>query len=194
MASHVKLGQSRHVAGRSVFQQTSPSKQLGFISLCLTLTCKDYTLSNQKIKFPSAIYYFHLNIYTGLLVVVVYYRQTVSMGRTKSQSRSSSSSSTRSVPYDMNIPENKTIAQLKVELSHRGIEFPSNAKKSQLLRLWKTYIMKTTSRPIPGQITEPAPLRHDTLPEVPPEARDLLVTSQEEASQNSPLDGSKHGD
>ena len=116
------------------------------------------------------------------------------MGRTKSQSRSSSSSSTRSVPYDMNIPENKTFAQLKVELSRRGIEFPSNAKKSQLLRLWKTYIMKTTSRPIPGQITEPAPLRHDTLPEVPPEARDLLVMSQEEASQNSPRDGSKHGD
>ena len=116
------------------------------------------------------------------------------MGRTKSQSRSSSSSSTRSVPYDMNIPENKTVAQLKVELSRRGIEFPSNAKKSQLLRLWKTYIMKTTSRPIPGQITEPGPIRHDTLPEVPPEARDLLVTSQEEASQDSLRDGSKHGD
>ena len=127
-------------------------------------------------------------------MVIVYYRRTVNMGRTKSQSRSSSSSSTRSVPYDMNIPENKTVARLKVELSSRGIEFPSNAKKSQLLRLWKTYIMKTTSGPIPGQITEPAPLRHDTLPEVPPEARDLLVTSQEEASQNSPRDGSKHGD
>ena len=85
------------------------------------------------------------------------------MGRTKSQSRSSSLSSTRSVPYDMNIPENKRVAQLKVGLSRRGIEFPSNAKKSQLLRLWKTYVMQTTSRPISGRMTEPASLRHDTL-------------------------------
>ena len=98
------------------------------------------------------------------------------------------------MPYDMNVLENKTVAQLKVELSNRGIEFPSNVKKSQLLRLWKTHIMKMTSRPISGQMRGPAPKRHDTLPEVPPQARKLQVTSQKETSQNSPQDGNNHGD
>ena len=54
------------------------------------------------------------------------------MGRTKGKSRSSTASSARSVPYDLDLPENKTVAQLKYELSNRGIEFPKNAKKSQL--------------------------------------------------------------
>ena len=61
------------------------------------------------------------------------------MGRTKGKSRSSTASSARSVPYDLDLPENKTVAQLKYKLSNRGIEFPKNAKKSQLIKLLKNY-------------------------------------------------------
>ena len=67
------------------------------------------------------------------------------MGHTKGKSRSSTSSSARSVPYDLDLPENKTVAQLKYALSNRGIEFPNNAKKSQLIKLVKNYATRVTS-------------------------------------------------
>ena len=87
----------------------------------------------------------------------------------------------------MNIPENKTVAQLKVELTHRGIEFPTNAKKAQLIRLWKTHAMRTTAT------SNSTLVRHDTLPEVPPEVREIPATSEPESSQNPPQDVHKHG-
>ena len=86
------------------------------------------------------------------------------------------------------------MAQLKVELTRRGIEFPTNVKKAQLTRLWKTYAMRTTATTISGRSTEPTLVRHDTLPEVPPETRELPVTSEPESSQNPSQDELKHGD
>ena len=114
-----------------------------YIFISLSLICTDFCLniSNQRIQFWSAILPF-TSKYIGLLVIILYYWQTVNMGRTKSQSQSSSSSSTRSVPYEL--PENKTVAQMKVELSFRGIEFPSNVS---LNFLDSGKRMKTTSRP-----------------------------------------------
>ena len=80
------------------------------------------------------------------------------MGRTKGNSRSSSStsSSARSFPYGLDLPENKTVAQLKYELSNRGIEFPNNTKKSQLIKLVKNYATRMT-RPVqtPDNGSEP---------------------------------------
>ena len=109
------------------------------------------------------------------------------MGLAKGKSRSSTSSSTRSVPYDLDLPENKTVAQLKYELSNRGIEFPDNAKKSQLIKLVKNYATRMT-RPV----QTPDKIRHDTLQEVNPE----VDTSEQEPSHESrgQPDVSKHGD
>ena len=64
------------------------------------------------------------------------------MGRTRSTSRSVSS--TRSVPYDLDLPENKTVSQLKDGLTNRGMDFPANARKTQLIKLWKNYVIKMT--------------------------------------------------
>ena len=57
------------------------------------------------------------------------------MGRTKGKSQSSTSNFVRSVPYDLDLPRNKTIAKQKYEVSNRGIEFPNYAKKSQLIKI-----------------------------------------------------------
>ena len=39
--------------------------------------------------------------------------------------------------YDLDLPENKTVSQLKDGLTKRGIDFPANARKTQLTKLWK---------------------------------------------------------
>ena len=61
-------------------------------------------------------------------------------------SRSSSGNSTRSVPYDynLNLPENKTVAQLKQDLTDRGVDIPKQAKKVHLIKLWKESQSATT--------------------------------------------------
>ena len=46
-------------------------------------------------------------------------------------------SKTRSVPYDLTRPENKTVSQLKDELDCKGIDYPRYARKSQLITLYK---------------------------------------------------------
>ena len=61
--------------------------------------------------------------------------------------------STRSVPYDLDLPENKTVSQLKDGLTKRGIDFPANARKTQLIKLWKNYVMTMTG-PDPVHIPE----------------------------------------
>ena len=55
----------------------------------------------------------------------------------KSSRRSNEITSTRSVPYDLTRPENKTVSQLKNELEDKGIDYPRYARKSQLISLWK---------------------------------------------------------
>ena len=111
------------------------------------------------------------------------------MGRTRSSSRSVSS--TRSVPYDL--PENKTVSQLKDGLTKRGIDFPANARKTQLIKLWKNYIIRMTGPVhIPETDSSSHPSRHDTLPDV----NAIRVTSPSGPSQDSPdrQDTHKHGD
>ena len=39
------------------------------------------------------------------------------------------------VSYDLDLPENKTVSQLKDGLTKRGIDFPANARKTQLIKL-----------------------------------------------------------
>ena len=53
------------------------------------------------------------------------------------RSSGSGVSATRSVPYDLSRPENKTVSQLKDELDSKGIDYPRYARKSQLISLWK---------------------------------------------------------
>ena len=113
------------------------------------------------------------------------------MGRTRSSSRSVSS--TRSVPYDLDLPENKTVSQLKDGLTKRGIDFPANARKTQLIKLWKNYIIRMTGPVhIPETDSLSHPSRHDTLPDV----NAIRVTSPSGPSQDSPdrQDTHKHGD
>ena len=52
--------------------------------------------------------------------------------------------SSRSVPYDLQLPENKTVKQLKADLTNRGITCPVSAKKSSLIKLWKQNLDATT--------------------------------------------------
>ena len=54
----------------------------------------------------------------------------------KSTRRSDEVTSTRSVPYDLTRPENKTVSQLKNELECKGIDYPRYTRKSQLISLW----------------------------------------------------------
>ena len=111
------------------------------------------------------------------------------MSRTKGKSQSSTSNCARSVPYDLDLPGNKTIAKQKYEISNRGIEFPNYAKKSQLIKISKELCHQNdkASKNL-GNI------RHDTLPEVNPEVE--LDMSEQEPSQESrgQPDVSKHGD
>ena len=44
---------------------------------------------------------------------------------------------TRSAPFDLTRPENKTVSQLKDELDSKGIDYRRYSKKSQLIALWK---------------------------------------------------------
>ena len=64
------------------------------------------------------------------------------MGHTRSTSRSVSS--TWFVPYDLDLPENKTVSQLKDGFTKRGINFLANAKKPQLFKLWKNNVIRMT--------------------------------------------------
>ena len=57
--------------------------------------------------------------------------------RRSKRSSGSDVSSTRSVPYDLTRPENKTVSQLKDELDSKGIDYPRYARKSQLITLCK---------------------------------------------------------
>ena len=113
------------------------------------------------------------------------------MGRTRSTS--CLVSSTRSVPYDLDLPENKTVAQLKDGLTKRGIDFPANARKSQLIKLWKNYVMRMTG-PVhnPEIDSSTHSNRHDTLPDV----NAVRVTSPSGPSQDTPHQQEvlKHGD
>ena len=57
--------------------------------------------------------------------------------RRSKRSSGSDVNSTRSVPYDLTRPENKTVSQLKDELDSKGIDYPRYARKSQLITLCK---------------------------------------------------------
>ena len=113
------------------------------------------------------------------------------MGRTRSTSRSVSS--TWSVPYDLDLPENKTVAQLKDGLTKRGIDFPAYARKSQLIKLWKNYVMRMTG-PVhnPEIDSSTHSIRYDTLPDV----NAVHMTSPSGPSQDTPdqQEVLKHGD
>ena len=93
--------------------------------------------------------------------------------RTK-QRRSSSSTSTRSTPYDLDLPENKTVQQLKKDLNIRGVEFPTQAKKSQLIGIWKKYLATTVTvtNMADSEMSDRATPNFPSMPHVP-------VTSQE---------------
>ena len=71
--------------------------------------------------------------------------------------RSSAGNSTRSVPYeyDPNLPENKTVAQLKLDLADRGINIPKQVKKAQLIKLWKESATKVTRRSRQSALRQP---------------------------------------
>ena len=93
--------------------------------------------------------------------------------RTK-QRRSSSSTSTRSTPYDLDLPENKTVQQLKKDLNIRGVEFPTQAKKSQLIGIWKKYLATTVTvtNMADSEMSDRATPNFPSMPQVP-------LTSQE---------------
>ena len=56
------------------------------------------------------------------------------MGKTK---RGKSNNGTRQEPYDLSMPENWTIKQLRTALETKGISFTKSEKKSQLIKLLK---------------------------------------------------------
>ena len=88
--------------------------------------------------------------------------------------------------YDLDLPENKskTVSQLKDGLTKRGIDFLANARKTQLIKLWKNYVMTMTG-PDPVDIPEIDSCthsnRHDTLPDV----NAICVTSIGRESRNA---------
>ena len=88
--------------------------------------------------------------------------------------------SSRSVPYDLQLPENKTVKQLKADLTNRGITFPVSAKKSSLIKLWKQNLDATTmtDTDIQTSLLQEMPVRGHDPQEVP--------TSQE-SEIHSPL-------
>lgn len=45
--------------------------------------------------------------------------------------------SARSVPYDINLPDNWTVAKLKAELANLSVSFPKSAKRAQLIAIFK---------------------------------------------------------
>ena len=55
--------------------------------------------------------------------------------------RSSAGNSNCSVPYeyDPNLPENKSVAQLKLDLADRGIDLPKQEKKDKYPRRFSCY-------------------------------------------------------
>ena len=89
--------------------------------------------------------------------------------------------SSRSVPYDLQLPENKTVKQLKADLTNRGITFPVSAKKSSLIKLWKQNPDATTvtDTDIQTSLLEEMPVRGRDPQEVP--------TSQESEIHNALL-------
>ena len=99
------------------------------------------------------------------------------------------------VSYDLDLPENKSFSQLEDGLTKRGIDFPANARKTQLIKLWKIYVMTMTG-PDPVHIPEIDSCtqvnRHDTLADV----NAIRVMSTSGPSQDSPdrQDVHKHGD
>ena len=96
--------------------------------------------------------------------------------------------SSRSVPYDLQLPENKTVKQLKVDLSNRGITFPVSAKKSSLIKLWKHNLDATTvtDTDIQTSLFKEMPVRGRDPQEVP--------TSQESEIHNALLQNKNRHD
>ena len=62
---------------------------------------------------------------------------TMSFNRRNAKTKKHVATSSRSVPYDLQLPENKTVKQLKADITNTGISFPVSAKKSSLIKLWK---------------------------------------------------------
>ena len=75
----------------------------------------------------------------------------MSFNRRNAKTKKHVATSSRSVPYDLQLPENKTVKQLKADLTNRGITFPVSAKKSSLIKLWKQNPDATT-------VTDTAPV------------------------------------
>ena len=94
--------------------------------------------------------------------------------------------SSRSVPYDLQLPENKT--ELKADLTNRGITFPVSAKKSSLIKLWKQNLDATTvtDTDIQTSLLEEMPVRGCEPQEVP--------TSQESEIHNALLQNKNRHD
>ena len=94
--------------------------------------------------------------------------------RPTKQRRSSSSTSNRSTPYYLDLPENKTVQQLKKDLNIRGVEFPTQAKKSQLIGIWKKYLATTVTvtNMADSEMSDRATPNFPSMPHIP-------VTSQE---------------
>ena len=53
--------------------------------------------------------------------------------------------------YNLNLPENWSVVQLKERLTQVGIKFPTNCRKSKLISMWKN---KDTQNEAPRRITE----------------------------------------
>ena len=102
--------------------------------------------------------------------------------------------SARSVPYDLQLPENKTVKQLKADLTNRGITFPVSAKKSSLIKLWKQHLDATTvtDTDIRTSLLEEMPVRGRDPQEVPtsqePEIHNALLQNKNRQDTRAPTD------
>ena len=100
--------------------------------------------------------------------------------------------SARSVPYDLQLPENKTVKQLKADLTNRGITFPVSAKKSSLIKLWKQHLDATTvtDTDIQTSLLEEMPVRGRDPQEVPtsqePEIHNALLQNKNRQDTRAP--------
>ena len=95
--------------------------------------------------------------------------------------------STRSVPYDLTRPENKTVSQLKDELDSKGIDYPRYARKSKLILLCKS--SRDSSTQWPKQKVTISPISDDedasVMPHSHPDNAERCIRELRHGSQNA---------
>ena len=115
---------------------------------------------------------------------------TMSFNRRNAKTKLVATSS-QSVPYDLLLPKNKTVKQLKADLTNRGITFPVSAKKSSLIKLWKqnpdaTTVTDMTVSDIQTSLLEEMPVRGRDPQEVPTsqesEIHNALIASKQQVN------------